>query len=137
MVIATQRKERKFAEFEGFLAGFVRDLNHMSSEGWSVLVEGKRDMKALKLLGYGGLAVTMGELGREGVAAFAASTKVVILTDLDRAGGRLAARCVKTLTHEGLRASLTERRRLRTASRGSFRQIENLSRFAVAQGNLV
>ena len=94
------------------------------------MVEGKRDLKALRLLGYSGIAVTIGELGRGGMVAFAPSKKVVILTDLDRAGAHLAARCVKALSHEGFRASLLERRRLRIASRGVFRQIENLSRFA-------
>jgi len=131
-----ERREKKFEEFEEFLARFVGNLNHMSSDGWSVLVEGKRDMKALKLLGYGGPLVTVGDLGRAGAAAFAASRKVVILTDLDRAGALLAARCIKRLSHEGFRTSLVERRRLRIAARGAFRQVENLSRFAGARAGL-
>jgi 5S rRNA maturation endonuclease (ribonuclease M5) len=129
-----KRNERKFEEFESFLAEFVHDLNHMSSEGWCVLVEGARDKKALRLLGYNGRALTVGELDRAGVSAMAPSEKVVILTDLDRAGAVLAARWIKILSHEGLKYSLNERRRLRVASRGVFPQIENLSRFASLHG---
>jgi 5S rRNA maturation endonuclease (ribonuclease M5) len=64
------------------------------------------------------------------MAAFEGSGKVVILTDLDREGAVLASRYLKALTHEGIRASLAERRRLKHASRGVFLHIENLSRFA-------
>jgi 5S rRNA maturation endonuclease (ribonuclease M5) len=130
-----EREERKFEEFEEFLARFVRDLNHMSSEGWAVLVEGMRDRRALKLLGYSGHAVTVGELGRAGLAALTRSRKVVILTDLDEAGAVLAARWIKTLTHDGVKTSLKERKRLRQASRNIFPQIENLSRFAVSRND--
>lgn len=132
-----QRREKKFDEFAEFLVGFVRDLNHLASDGWSVLVEGKRDTKALRLLGYDGPCVTVTDLGRAGTAALSASKKVVILTDLDRAGALLAARCIKMLSHGGFRTSLTERRRLRVASKGLFRQVENLSRFAAPHEGLV
>ena len=131
----TKRDERRFEELAEFLARFIRDLNHRSSEGWSVLVEGARDKKALKLLGYGGTAVTVGDLGRIGIATLK-SRGVIILTDLDGEGAVLAARWIKALSHEGLKTSLNERRRLRSASRGVFRQIESLSRFAAASGEI-
>jgi 5S rRNA maturation endonuclease (ribonuclease M5) len=54
----------------------------------------------------------------------------VILTDLDREGGVLAARFMKSLSHDGLAASLVERRRLKSASKGIFLHIENLARFS-------
>jgi len=110
--------------------GFVRDLNHLSEGGWSVLVEGPRDLKAIRKLGYQGSVTTVASLGRNGVFALNPSKKVVILTDLDREGGVLAARYVKKLGHEGIKTSLAERRRLKAASRGVFLHIENLSRFA-------
>jgi 5S rRNA maturation endonuclease (ribonuclease M5) len=55
---------------------------------------------------------------------------VIILTDMDREGRRLAAKYVRALSHEGLKTSLLQRKRLLAASKGVFRHVENLSRFA-------
>ena len=120
----------RFDRFAEFLTGFVRDLNHLSSDGSSVLVEGKRDARALRLLGYGGPCLTMADMHVKGAASISLPGKVIVLTDMDRAGALLAARSVKTLSHLGFRVSLAERRRLKMASKGVFRQVENLSRFA-------
>jgi 5S rRNA maturation endonuclease (ribonuclease M5) len=116
--------------FGAFLTEFVRDLNHRSEDGWALLVEGKRDEKAVRELGFTGRIVTMSSFSRLGERAFGGSRRVIILTDLDREGGTLAARSLKRLSHEGLTQSLAERRRLKVASRGIFLHIENLSRFA-------
>ncbi len=123
------KRERVYQAFAGFVSRFVRDLNHRSEDGWALLVEGKRDEKALRDLGYLGNLATVASFAKFGVDAFVGSRKVVILTDLDREGGTLAARFVKKLSHEGLRTSLAERRRLNHASRGVFLHVENLSRF--------
>ena len=55
---------------------------------------------------------------------------MIILTDLDTEGRRLASRYVRFLTQEGVKTSLAQRRRLSEASRGVFLHIENLQRFA-------
>ncbi len=124
------KRERVFQAFGAFLADFVRDLNHLSDDGWGLLVEGPRDVRALRKLGFDGALVTVSSLGRNGTAAFGSVRGVVIMTDLDREGGVLAARYTKELSHEGLRTSLRERRRLKRASRGVFLHVENLARFA-------
>jgi len=129
----TVGKERKFDEYTDFLSGFMRHLNQLAADGWGVLVEGKRDAVALRGLGYRGPLTTVSSLGRLGAQGVAPVRKLVILTDLDREGRILAARFIKLLTHEGIRTSLAERRRLRVASRGAFRQIENLSRFSESE----
>ncbi|MDG6942384.1 MAG: toprim domain-containing protein [Nitrososphaerota archaeon] len=121
---------RIYEDFGVFLSSFVRDLNDKSEEGWSLLVEGPRDYVALKELGYRGQVFTISVLGRGGYAALRGVTKVVILTDLDREGTLLASKYLRLLAHEGIKASLSERRRLRSASRGVFLHIENLSRFS-------
>ena len=108
----------------------MRDLNHMSEEGWSVLVEGPRDARALRRLGYLGNVVTVSSFVRDGRAAFNEDGNVVILTDLDREGAVLAARYIKRLSHDGFKTSLRERQRLKNASHGVFLHVENLSRFA-------
>ena len=123
------KREKTYQAFGAFALGFVRDLNHLSGEGWAVLVEGKRDESALRRLGYTGRLVTVSSYARLGGRAFGDSGGVVILTDLDREGSILASRSLKKLLHEGLRASLAERRRLKAASKGVFLHVEYLSRF--------
>jgi 5S rRNA maturation endonuclease (ribonuclease M5) len=124
------KRERVYQAFGGFLRDFVRDLNNLSQDGWSLLIEGPRDEKALRKLGYRGSLSTVSALVRNGTAVFGQKRKVVILTDLDREGTVLASRQLKRLIHEGFRTSLAERRRLKGASRGVFLHIENLARFA-------
>lgn len=123
------KREGVYQAFGAFLRDFVRDLNHLSEAGWVLLVEGPRDAKALRKLGYDGKLATVGAIGRRGKAALGGARKVVILTDLDREGALLASRYVKRLGHEELQTSLRERRRLKAASRGVFLHVENLARF--------
>ena len=128
------KKPKTYDEFREFLGAFVRDLNHMSEEGWSVLVEGPRDVLALRRLGCVGRVVTVSSVVRKGKSVFDENRKVVILTDLDREGAVLAARYIKRLSHDGLKTSLRERQRLKNASHGVFLHVENLSRFARFEG---
>lgn len=124
------RRERQYQAFGEFLGAFVADLNHLSEDGWSILVEGPRDATALRKLGFLGNLVTVSSVGKVGNSVFGGRKKVVILTDLDREGGVLAARHIKRLSHDGFRTSLQERIRLKKASHGVFLHVENLSRFA-------
>ena len=119
-----------YQAFGEFLRDFIRDLNHRSEDGWAVLVEGPRDEKALRKLGYEGQLATVSRLGREGTSSLGDAKRVMILTDLDREGAVLAARFVKRLGNEGMKTSLLERGRLKAGSRGVFLHVENLSRFA-------
>ena len=124
------KRERDYQAFGAFLADFVRDLNNSSDDGWSLLVEGLRDQRALRKLGYDGDLLPVSLFARKGAPFPAGAKKVIILTDLDHEGTVLASKFVKRLGHEGVRTSLSERRRLKAASRGVFLHIENLSRFA-------
>jgi 5S rRNA maturation endonuclease (ribonuclease M5) len=124
------KREKLYQEIGEFVGGFIRDLSHLSEDGWAVLVEGQRDERALRRLGFDGVLVTAASLARKGGSAFGEDRKVVILTDLDREGSVLASRFVRRLSHEGFKTSLHERLRLKVASRGVFLHVENLSRFA-------
>ncbi len=124
------KREKQYQAFGEFLGAFVTDLNHLYEEGWAVLVEGQRDAKALRKLGFVGNVATISAVGTSNSSVFDDLKKVVILTDLDREGAVLAARYVKRLSHEGFRTSLRERLRLKNASHGVFLHVENLSRFA-------
>jgi 5S rRNA maturation endonuclease (ribonuclease M5) len=122
-------KQKRLAPFVEFLSDFIAELNTMSEEGWAVLVEGPRDVKAMSGLGYRGPIITVSALTRDSNATLRQIAGVVILTDMDREGRQLAARCTRKLSHEGIQTSLIQRRRLLAASRGLFRHVENLSRF--------
>jgi 5S rRNA maturation endonuclease (ribonuclease M5) len=124
------KRQKLYQEIGEFIGDFVRDLNHLTEDGWTVLVEGQRDERALEKLGYKGRLVTAASFARKGGAAFGACRKVVVLTDLDREGSVLASKYVKRLQHDGFRASLRERLRLKVAARGVFLHVENLRRFA-------
>jgi 5S rRNA maturation endonuclease (ribonuclease M5) len=126
-LIDKRRKARQ--SFGSFLIDFVNDLNHLSDDGWCILVEGERDERALRKLGFKGAVAKVSAVARKGTASFGGRKKVVVLTDLDREGAVLASRFVKRLRHDGLRTSLAERGRLKAASKGVFLNIENLSRF--------
>ena len=124
------KKAKTYDKFGEFLGGLVTDLNNLSEDGWSVLVEGPRDAQALRRLGCVGNVVTVSSVVRKGNAIFDKDRKIVILTDLDREGAVLAARYIKRLSHDGFKTSLRERQRLKNASHGVFLHVENLSRFA-------
>lgn len=130
------RKPKSYEEFGEFLRAFVADLNNLADEGWAVLVEGQRDARALRKLGYAGNVATISSVVRVGSSAFATGRKVIILTDLDREGAVLASRYIKRFSHDGLKTSLRERQRLKNASHGVFLHVENLSRFAPGAGPL-
>jgi 5S rRNA maturation endonuclease (ribonuclease M5) len=123
-------RERRFLDFVEFLAAFIRELNDLAGDGAAVLVEGKRDRDALVGLGYGGPILTKASLHSErGVARLKRVSLVVVLTDLDGEGRRLAARYADFFERRGIDVSLTQRRRLLKASHGIFLHVENLVRF--------
>ncbi len=133
--IARLQRQRKLSEFAGFLQGLVKELNDLAGEGSAVLVEGKRDARALTRLGYSGPLFTVAILTSSVAARESLRESVrqmIILTDLDVEGRRLAARYVKFLAQQGVKPSLAQRKRLSEASRGVFLHIENLGRFAPA-----
>lgn len=127
------KEERRFGELSLFLADLAKELNELSQEGAAVLVEGKRDVVAMRGLGYAGPIFTVSILTsraptREKLRAQV--RKMIIMTDLDSEGRRLASRYMKFLTKEGIQVSLDQRRRLSKASKGVFLHIENLRRFS-------
>jgi len=122
---------RRFAEFLDFLDGFVVELNRLSAEGSVVLVEGPRDIRAMRSVGYKGAIASIHSIDKkQSRFVLTASKMVIIMTDLDREGRRLAARYARTFSHRGIAVSLEQRRRLLAASRGVFRHVENLKRFS-------
>ncbi len=131
LVAMEHAQKRKFADFVDFLAGLIAELNRLAAEGCVVLVEGARDVHAMRGVGYkGGIMSVSSVRRRESESLLAGYKRVIIMTDLDAEGRRLAARFSKSFAHRGLSISLDQRRRLLVASRGVFRHIENLKRFS-------
>ena len=102
--MAALQRERRLSQFSEFLRALVKELNDLSGEGTAVLVEGKRDARALTELGYTGPLFTVAIL----TSSLAARERLredvrqmVILTDLDGEGRRLASRYVKFLAQAG------------------------------------
>ena len=135
MIMAEHPSDKKFMQFLDFLREFISELNDLSQEGDVLLVEGTRDAEAMRGVGYRGVMVTISSIRRgNSKARLGASRRVIIMTDLDREGRQLAARYAKSFTHSGLAISLLHRKRLLVASRGVFRHVENLRRFAYRFG---
>jgi 5S rRNA maturation endonuclease (ribonuclease M5) len=124
-------RKTAFPEFVQFLVSFVDELNELSKDGAVVLVEGPRDSSALKDLGYTGRVLTRISLSPPRIdASLRGVSSVIILTDMDQEGRRLASKFIRFLQTLGIEALMSQRRRLRAASHGRFLHIENLSRFA-------
>jgi len=133
--MALVQRERRLSQFAEFLRALVKELNDLSGEGAAVLVVGKRDANALTGLGYSGPLFTVAILTSSVAARERLREEVrqmIILTDLDSEGRRLASRYVRFLAQEGVRPSLAQRKRLSEATRGMFLHIENLGRFATS-----
>jgi 5S rRNA maturation endonuclease (ribonuclease M5) len=125
-------KERRVSSFISFLDSLILELNQLAADSWVALVEGERDVRALRRLGYNGRLVKVSDLRGMRFGTLDGVAGVVILTDLDSEGGRLASKFARMLAHELMPSTLTQRRRLLVASKGVFRHIENLGRFAEA-----
>jgi len=125
------QKDRKYLEFIEFLVAFIDELNDLAMEDAAILVEGQRDSRALVDLGYRGRILTRVSLSSARVDASLKGVKsVVILTDMDKEGRRLAARYIDFFVPRGVKTSMTQRKRLKRASHGVFLHVENLARFA-------
>jgi len=125
------QREKRYLEFIEFLVAFIDELNALAAEGTAVLVEGPRDRNALVDLGYTGkvlmrvsLSSTRADESLSGVRS------VVVLTDMDKEGRKLAARYIGFFLPRGVKTLMSQRRRLKRASHGAFLHVENLSRFA-------
>ena len=82
-------------------------------------------------LGCTGPIVTKADLhSKRGATSLRRVKLAIILTDLDEEGRRLAAHYAEFFALRDIKTSLTQRRRLLRASRGTFLHVENLVRFA-------
>ena len=102
------------------------------NEDGPIVVEGERDVRALRTLGIEGPIVTL----HRGVPVLrlcedlaAAGRPVVILTDWDLKGGRLAKSLREGLAANGVKFDDAVRARLSVLTRGSVTAVEDLETF--------
>ena len=94
-----------------------------------VLVEGERDVAALRALGLDGELMTVhrgASLVQVADDVARSHRSVIILTDWDRKGGLLARRLADLLVGLGVKVDVDLRRRLARLARGEVRTVEAL-----------
>ena len=108
----------------------VRNLNSEADSRSVVIVEGKRDLAALRSLGFRGEAVMLCHNGSisglaENVSRY---RKTILLLDLDKEGRSLTAKAASLLQGRTT-IDLSYRRKLGLIGKGRIRHVEELSRF--------
>jgi 5S rRNA maturation endonuclease (ribonuclease M5) len=122
--------EPAFAEFLELWPKLVADGER---PGTVVVVEGERDRRSIRGLGWAGPIVIFHRgrsLAATAQALVAGSRRVIVLTDWDVEGGHLAHRLKEFLAAEHLELDLESRRRLARALRGEVVHVEGLHRWA-------
>lgn len=116
--------EERFEEIERALEDLAA-----KNEDRPIVVEGERDVAALRALGIGGRIVAL----HRGVSVLrlcedlaAEGREVVILTDWDLRGGKLAKALREGLAANGVKYDDVSRALLAVLTRGSITAVENL-----------
>ncbi len=115
------------------LRGFVGMLNEESEKGSVVVVEGKRDAKALSSIGFTGIPAVFHNF--KGVADFVDShshtdKKIILLLDMDRTGKYLTSRLVAQLQSRRNSVNLFYKHSLARITNGKVRHVEDLVIYA-------
>ena len=124
------------ATLEQFVELWQRLRSESAEPGTVVLVEGERDRRAVRRLGLPGTVATLHAgrtLSETAQALVRHGRRVVVLTDWDTEGGRLARRLRDFLGAEEVRLDLEYRRRLARILRGELTHVEGLFGWARRQ----
>ena len=114
---------------------FVEFLNYESKIGSIVVVEGKRDLEALRSIGVNGDVVVFHNF--RGISEFVhhlciRNRKIILLLDMDRKGKVLTSKILRHLNSSCQHDYLQTKRRLAQISRGRIKHIEDLKAFSKA-----
>ncbi len=104
--------------------------------GSVVVVEGERDRRSLQRLGWSGPVVVVHRgrpISETARGLLAARGRIIVLTDWDTEGGRLARRLRDFLEAEDVDLDLEYRRRLARVLRGELTHVEGLFGWARRQ----
>jgi len=122
--------------FEEFVELWGKLLGEAEGSRTTLVVEGERDRQAIRRLGWGGPIVVVHRgrpISATASGLVASRGKVIVLTDWDTEGGRLARRLRDFLEAEDVRLDLDFRRRLARILRGELTHVEGLFGWARRQ----
>ncbi|MGB6501028.1 MAG: toprim domain-containing protein [Thermoplasmata archaeon] len=124
------RRERDPAvAFDEFVELWQKFLAEAKVPGTTVVVEGERDRRAIRRLGWSAAVVVVHRgrsLSATAQSLVEESRRVIVLTDWDTAGGTFARRFREFLTAERVELDLDYRRRLAHILRGELAHVEGL-----------
>lgn len=111
------------------LQKFVNMLNEESSNGAIVVVEGKRDVKALASIGFIGNVVMLNSYKgvNKLVEHLEQASKVILMLDMDRKGKYLTRKILTLLQYKGKNADLFYKKTLAEITKGKVRHTEDLT----------
>ncbi|HSO25934.1 MAG TPA: toprim domain-containing protein [Methanobacteriaceae archaeon] len=108
----------------------LEELKYYGEQGVPILIEGKKDEKALRELGLEGdfMKVSGSPLNLFEIAEIAAesSPKVIILTDFDKKGNQLAKRLSRDIQSLGSYPDMQIRRKIMGMTRKYIKDIQSL-----------
>jgi len=115
----------------------LNELREYTADGTPILVEGSRDVKALRELDVGGqiFKISSKKTALNSISDLADYKKVIIMTDFDRTGDELAKFCAKHLQSLGPKPILDIRKKLKALLRKDVKDIEGLAKFLRGQRN--
>jgi len=114
----------------------LSELKECSAQGMPILVEGSDDERTLRELGVEGRIFRVSGSSKtllnflENLAGF---KQVIILTDFDRAGNKLAKFCAEHLGRVGVEPVVEFREKLKATLRRDVKDIEGLAKFLRGQ----
>jgi 5S rRNA maturation endonuclease (ribonuclease M5) len=112
------------------LSCIIEELKICAEQGIPILIEGKKDEKALKNLGIDGNFIKVSGSGLKlfeiAEKAVKSSSKVIILTDFDKKGMELAKRLAGDIQSLGCYPNLEIRKKIMGITRKFIKDIESL-----------
>jgi 5S rRNA maturation endonuclease (ribonuclease M5) len=115
------------------LHNFIYMLNRESENGSVIVVEGKRDVKALTIAGFNGHVSVFNHF--RGITDFVDShsldkRKIILLFDMDRTGKHLTKKLLNQLQYRGRHVSLLYKKKMAGIDNGKIRHVEDLASYA-------
>lgn len=114
----------------------LEEIMQLSAEGAAILVEGKKDVEAMRELGAKGPIHSITS-SRRTVLNYLENLpnyeQALILTDFDRTGDELAAFCNKHLKKLGIEPISDLREKLKSYLRKGIKDIESLEKFLYSE----
>ena len=125
----TEILNRKISEA---LVLYIKKLNDESKNGSLVVVEGKRDVRALRSMGFIGKILMLCHNNNfdRFISEAGKYHKIILLLDLDRKGRSLTKKAAILLEGKKHVIDLYFRRNLSSITCGRVKQIEELSKYA-------